>query len=266
MKALILAAGFGTRLLPYTENTPKPLFTFFGRPLLDTIIFNLQDAGCKSIIINTHHLHKQLDAYLAQQNYSIPVVTRHEPVLLGTAGAIKNVTDFWDDKPFMVINSDIVTNISLKRVYGFHLAHDHPATLLLYDDEEFNTVIVDKNCYVTGFLQQAPISNVPCSFSKHLTPKDTRTLTYTGIQVLDPEVLEFIPESVFSSCIELYRTLLSKNKKLYAFISKEYYWKDIGTPERYSQANLQKMVPEAFRIAFPDWVNVKIHREKLKGD
>ncbi len=148
MKALILAAGFGTRLLPFTENTPKPLFTVAGRPLLDIIICNLQYAGCKAVIINTHHLYQKIDSFLDPQKYSIPVITRHEPEILGTGGAIKNVADFWDDKPFMVINSDIVTDIDLKKIYDFHLNHHHPVTLVLHDDPEFNTVSINNKSII----------------------------------------------------------------------------------------------------------------------
>ena len=108
MKAMILAAGFGKRLLPFTEHTPKALFPVGGRPLLDIIINNLQDSGCQAIIINTHHLYQKIDSFIAQQKYTIPVYTQYEPVILGTGGAVKNVADFWDDNPFMVINGDIV--------------------------------------------------------------------------------------------------------------------------------------------------------------
>ncbi|MBW2539678.1 MAG: NTP transferase domain-containing protein, partial [Deltaproteobacteria bacterium] len=86
MKAMILTAGLGTRLLPFTQNTPKALFPMAGRPILDIIIHSLQQAGCKSIIINTHHLQQKIDSFLAEQQYTIPVVTRYEPILLGTGG------------------------------------------------------------------------------------------------------------------------------------------------------------------------------------
>ena len=99
MKAMILAAGYGTRLRPYTDHTPKPLFSIAGRPLLDIIIDQLQKAGCKAVIINTHHLQHKIEAFLAAQNYSLEVYTRFEPQILGTAGAIKNVADFWDNQP-----------------------------------------------------------------------------------------------------------------------------------------------------------------------
>ena len=266
MKALILAAGFGIRLLPFTKNTPKALFPVSGRPLLDTIILNLENAGCKAIIINTHHLYKEIDSYLARKKYAIPVITRYEPEILGTGGAIKNVADFWDDNPFMVINSDIVTDINLKKVYDFHLNHKHPATLVLHDYPRFNTVSINKNGFITYFHETTPLPSHPSSGSNFYRPGETGKLTFTGIQVLDPQVLELIPDNIFSSSIDIYRELISQNKKVCAFISKKYYWKDIGSPERYIEAVFEQMAPEAFNYAFPSWLDKKIVRTRLKGD
>ncbi len=269
MKALILAAGLGTRLRPHTENIPKPLFTIAGRPLLDIIISDLIHAGCKAIIVNTHHLHQKIESYLARQSYAIPVITRHEPKILGTGGAIKNVSDFWDNTPFMVINSDIVTNIDLKMVYEFHLNHHHPVTLVLHNDPEFNTVTVNKNGFAQDFDERFPVSPPPSALSnvsKRSGSAEIKRLTFTGIQVLNPEVLELIPDNVFSNIIDCYKNLISQNKKICAFISKGYYWKDLGTPERYRQAVYENMAPEAFKRAFPGWISKKISRIKLGGD
>jgi NDP-sugar pyrophosphorylase family protein len=147
MKAMILAAGLGTRLFPFTESTPKPLFTISGRPLVDIIIHSLQSAGCKAVIINTHHLYKNIDSFLASQHYTIPVYTLYEPVILGTAGAIKNAAYFWDTQPFMVINSDIVTDIDLRKVYDFHLSS--PLREYRFSILKF------LNLYLTGSFQAA---------------------------------------------------------------------------------------------------------------
>ena len=89
MKALILAAGLGTRLRPFTDHTPKPLFTVSGRALLDITIAKLIEAGCTAVMINTHHLHDQIERFVARQIYAIPVQTRYEPRILGTGGASK---------------------------------------------------------------------------------------------------------------------------------------------------------------------------------
>jgi NDP-sugar pyrophosphorylase family protein/aminoglycoside/choline kinase family phosphotransferase len=269
MKALILAAGLGTRLRPYSENTPKPLFTIANRPLLDIIISDLIDSGCKAIIVNTHHLPQKIDSYLARRKYPIPITTRHEPHILGTGGAIKNVADFWGNSPFMVINSDIITDIDFKGVYEFHSNHYHPVTLVLHNDPEFNTVALNEDGFVHGFdegFQNTAPSNSTVKRLKSFPSKEYIRLTFTGIQVLNPELLELIPDNAFFSIIDCYKKLLSQNKKICAYISKSRYWKDLGTPERYKLAVFDKMAPEAFRQAFPGMSGNNIVRTELYGD
>lgn len=247
MKALILAAGFGTRLKPYTESTPKPLFEINGQPLLKITIRQLIDAGCSSIVINTHHLHRQIESFIEKQVFSVPVETRYEPEILDTGGAIKNVADFLDDQPFFVVNSDIVTDIDYRNVYAFHRSHTHPATLVLHDYAEFNKVSVDENEMIHGFHLDH------CAYTK---------LAFTGIQVLDPCVLSKIPENKFTSSIALYKTLIKDGAGVKAFTAENLYWADIGTPEKYSMACIDAAVPDIFKT------NANIHPEiiKLKGD
>ena len=256
MKALILAAGLGTRLRPYTNHTPKPLFSIQGKPLLDFLIFKLIAAGCKAVIINTHHRHAQIEAYIAQHTYPIPIQTRYEPDILGTGGAIKNVADFWNHRPFMVINADIVTTIDFKQVYDFHCQHSYPATLVLADDPEFNSVAFDTHGFVTDFHHLSDAT---------VRPPDA-ALTFTGIQVLDPEILDFIPVEVPSSSIDAYTRMIANGKKIKAYISEKAYWKDIGNAERYKLAVFETMAPEVFRQVFPNIQIGPITREHLKGD
>jgi aminoglycoside/choline kinase family phosphotransferase/choline kinase len=253
MKSMILAAGMGTRLLPYTKKIPKPLFPVAGQPLLDITIRKLKYAGSTAIIINTHHLHQKIDSFIKKKKYGIPVFTRHEPVILGTGGGIKNVIDFIDDQPFMVVNSDIVTDIDLRKVYDYHLNHKYPVTLVLYDNRAFNSVSFKKNGFITNFEKG---SSIPSS----------AMLTFTGIQVINPEVFDFIPANVFSSIIDAYKKMISKGKKIKAFISKKDLWLDIGTPANYKKAVFDTMAPEAFKKAFPDSPPHKIEQAKLKGD
>lgn len=256
MKALILAAGLGTRLRPHTNHTPKPLFTIAGRPLLDILITRLIDAGCTAIIINTHHLHERIEAHIAQQAYAIPVSTRFEPQILGTGGAIRNVSDFWDDHPFMVINGDIVTTIDFKQVYDFHCRHMHPATLVLINDPELNTVACDAEGFVAEFQNRSAAPGRSASAA----------LTFTGIQVLDPEMLKFIPDGGPSSSIDAYARMIAKGQKIKAFISKNAYWKDIGTAERYRLAVFETLTPRIFQQVFPDLQVRPLARQHLKGD
>jgi NDP-sugar pyrophosphorylase family protein len=256
MKALILAAGLGMRLRPYTNHTPKPLFTISNRPLLDITITRLIEAGCEAIIINTHHLHNRIEAYIAQQSYAIPVLTRFEPQILGTGGAIINVKDFWNDQPFMVINGDIVTTIDLKQVYNFHCQHLYPATLVLADDPEFNSVACDAEGFIVEFEHR----------SEALNRSACSAFTFTGIQVLDPEILKFIPAGVPSSSIDAYARMLAQGEKIKAFISKNTYWKDIGTAERYKLAVFETLTPRIFQQVFPDVEFEPPVRERLEGD
>jgi aminoglycoside/choline kinase family phosphotransferase/dTDP-glucose pyrophosphorylase len=256
MKALILAAGFGTRLLPFTQNIPKPLFTISGRPLLDIIIRTLEKAGCEAIVINTHHLHEQIDLFLMSQEYTIPISTRHEPVIRGTGGAVKNVADFWDEQPFMVINSDIFTNIDLKKVYAFHTSHPDPVTMVLCEDAEFNTVWV---------APDGSIRNFDSRETGNVSPNGRR-LTFTGIQVLDPEVIAYIPENAFFSIIEAYKNIIAAGKRVRSFLARGYYWKDIGTPQRYKDAVFETMAPEVFRKVGHGSAAIEIGRQRLSGD
>ena len=151
MKALILAAGFGKRLEPYTRHTPKPLFTLSNQPILDRVIRKLPSAGVSSVVVNTHHLHHQIEAYLSSRSYTIPVTTRYEPDILGTGGAIKNLMDFWDDEPFMVINSDILFDTDLGDFCHYHENRGSLATLMLCDEPLFNQVWVDAERRIVGF-------------------------------------------------------------------------------------------------------------------
>ncbi|MDL1963511.1 MAG: phosphotransferase [Deltaproteobacteria bacterium] len=252
MKAMILAAGIGKRLRPFTANIPKPLFSVAGRSLLDIIIRNLQHAGCEAIIINTHHLYKKIDSFLSSHTYSIPVVTRYEPLLLGTGGAIKNVADFWDDHPFMVVNSDILTNIDFGDVYDFHLKHKYTATLVLHDYKKFNKVSISRENFISGFDDE----NIGYE----------RKLAFTGIQVLDPNILDFIPDGLFSSIIDAYKKLIFSGRNPKAFIAQKHYWKDIGTPESYKEAVIDKLAPKAFKQAWQGFTFKNIKYDRIKGD
>ncbi len=256
MKAMILAAGLGTRLRPYTNHTPKPLFSIGGRPLLEDIIRRLEQAGCQEIIINTHHLHEQIKAFVASRQFGPEIYTRYEPEILGTGGAIKNVSDFWDHQPFMVVNADIVADIDMAAVYDTHLQNRPTATLVLCDDPRFNSVIVEQNQAVKGFANQS---------DGDLPPKSD-LLTFTGVQVLDPVVLDYIPPGRAYSSIDAFRKMLADNRKIGAVVVSRGRWQDIGTPDSYRQAAIAGTAPMAFKAAFPNHALKPIERMKLKGD
>ena len=151
MKALILAAGFGTRLAPHTQKLPKALFPVAGTPVLGRMIAALKQAGCSSIAVNAHHLAHQIQTYLSQNDFGLPVRLSPEPEILGTGGAIRQLADYWDEEPFIVINADIITNIDLADVYACHLKKGARVTLVMHDRKPFNQVWVDDANQIAGF-------------------------------------------------------------------------------------------------------------------
>jgi aminoglycoside/choline kinase family phosphotransferase/GTP:adenosylcobinamide-phosphate guanylyltransferase len=236
MKAMILAAGLGTRLRPATDHTPKPLFTLAGEPLLAIHIRRLAAAGCEAVLVNTHHRHERIATYLAANRFEIPVAVRHEPVILGTAGALKNAADFFDARPFFVVNADVLCDLDLRDLWEFHRRFRPAGTLVLTDDPEFNTVRVDGGGRITGFAGPGP--------------PPAGGLTFTGIQVLDPEILAHIPPGRAVESVELFRALLARGRELRAFMLAPGRWSDLGTPARYRRAAVAAGAREAFRSAF----------------
>ena len=279
---MILAAGLGTRLLPLTEKRPKPLFPILDRPLIDILIRTLGRAGCEAIVINTHHLADMIDQFVKDQNYDIPVVTRYEPTILGTGGAVRNVEDFWNDEPFLVINGDILTDVDLVGVYRFHLNHKHPVTLVLHDFPQFNHVWVAENNDVIGFGHREPCppktakhrqgilegEDAERSASNGMTQgpeADYRKLAFTGIQVVDPSVLRFIPKGTCYSIIDAYCKMIGEEIGIKGFIAQNHYWHDIGTISGYRGATREAMARKVFQAVFPEGT-AGVVWSQLKGD
>ena len=245
MKALILAAGFGTRLLPYTKKVPKPLFTLISKPVIEYIIQKLIDNGCDQILINTHHLHVQIKAFIKRKKYNTDIQTIYEPVILDTGGAIANVKAFMKDSPFFVINSDIIFNIDLKKVYEFHKKSDCLATLVLHDHYKFNKVKIDAQGYIQNFASKK------------------NGLAFTGIQVLSSRIYDYFPDKKNFSSIAVYQNLC-KERQVNAFVEKETFWSDIGTKAAYSKTSLLELAASQFQIKQDQIKDIQV--DKLAGD
>ena len=256
MKALILAAGLGTRLRPYTEKIPKCLFPIAGRPNIDIILSNLIEAGCDDIMINTHHLNHVIDEFLLKQHYPVPVQTVHEPKLLGTGGSIKNLSDFWDESPFFIINGDVVCDVNLTGMYHFHQNHGCPVSICLVNHPEFNIVRVDSQNFITGFTRPDGPE----------WPNGITCKTFSGIQIADMKLLDFIPENEFFSSITAYQNMIAAGHKVKAYQPDPVYWTDIGSPDHYQEAVFDKIAPCAFKTAFPEYESAPIEKVKIKGD
>jgi aminoglycoside/choline kinase family phosphotransferase/dTDP-glucose pyrophosphorylase len=251
MKALVLAAGFGTRLLPYSGHTPKPLFTFNGRPILELIIERLARAGCDTVIINTHHGHAAIENFISRKKFQARVIIRHEKEILGTGGAVRNIADLWGPAPLLIHNADILTDIDPAAVYRFHFQHGFPVTMVLHHHERFNAVAMDDRNFVTGFSREPRPGR--------------RILAFTGIQVIDPVVLTYIPPAGAANIIDVYQSLLDAGHRIKAFEVRQHHWTDIGTPESYRAAAVAHMIPPAFKNAFGTTVNTAVCTP-LQGD
>jgi mannose-1-phosphate guanylyltransferase len=222
MKAMILAAGFGTRLRPLTEMKPKALMPVANKPILARNIEYLISHGIREIIVNAHHHSNQLvDYFKDDSSFGISVEVKVESEILGTGGGIKNTEGFWDKEPFLVINSDILTDIDLAAVYQVHQTSGSLVTLVLHDCEPYNQVQVDDQWNITDIAK----SNTP------------GRLAFTGIHVIDTEVLSHIPQGVVSDIIECYRKLIRLGKPIRACLVQGHYWRDIGSIQSYLEAN-----------------------------
>ena len=251
MKAMILAAGFGTRLMPFTATTPKPLFSIAGKATLDWMIQRLVSAGSTSIVVNTHHLSTAIESFIRDRDWGVPVETRYEPEILGTGGALKNVKEFWDDRPFVVVNSDIFTDIDIRAVYRFHREHSHPVTLALCSDPEFNGVSLREDGTVVDFATR---------------DANKAAWTFTGLHVIDPVVLKLIPSGSFSKIIDIYRELMRQGESIQTFIPRHILWDDLGTPERYARVARRETAKRAIEQTYPGTDTGHVHITQLAGD
>jgi len=233
MYAMILAAGYGTRLLPYTKYIPKPLFPIASQPILDITINKLINSNFKSIRINTHHLSDQIEKFIQKQRYKIPIKLFYEKNILETGGGIANMIDKQSLNPFLVINGDIITHIDLQDVYKYHLNHKYHVTMVMHDFAKFNNVIVE-NGFVKRFLKKN-------EHKEMFNLKNNNQLAFTGIHVCDPIVSEFIDKGK-SSIIKAYEKMLKNNIKIKAYIVKNTYWNDIGSKSDYSIACINRFI------------------------
>lgn len=232
MKAMILAAGLGTRLLPLTETKPKALMPVANIPALGRNIAYLKGHGVTRIVVNAHHHHDQIEKYLDNgKPFGLGIEARIEPEILGTGGGIGNTADFWDTEPFFVLNSDILTNIDLDPAYTFHRDSGALATMVLHDYMPFNQVLMDPHGNITQ------IANAPLSGG----------LAFTGIHIISPDLLSLIPEG-FSDIIACYRRVMDRGEGIKGYLARGHLWRDIGTLESYMAAN-QEFSLQPFTVA-----------------
>ncbi|MBA3004534.1 MAG: nucleotidyltransferase family protein [Desulfurivibrio sp.] len=216
MKAMVLAAGFGTRLLPYTLKRPKPLFPVLDTPLLTHTLTQLRKSGAEAIVVNAHHLRDQIGVMLSGQK---DVHVQMEDMELGTGGGLRLAHSHFGEDPFLAVNGDIVHDLDLAKVYRTHCASGADVTMVLHDCSRFNNVRVNDKGRIVGFSGPARAGE--------------RLMAFTGVQVINPAVLELIPKCVFYNIIDCYADLPKKGGIIQALTVSGHFWTDMGTPADY---------------------------------
>jgi NDP-sugar pyrophosphorylase family protein len=228
MKAVVLSAGFGTRLRPLTNHIPKPLLPVGDRPLILYNLMLLKKYGITEVAINLHyHGEKIREALKDGRDLGMQILYSEEPEILGTGGGIKKVSRFLSDGTFLVINGDILVDINLDKVVEFHRLKKATATMVLREDpevERYGKIEIDSKSRIRRFLGQ------PAWQGEKLA-----AYMFTGVHVLEPRIMEYIPSRGFSPVTDAYLAMLKKDEKLFGYPMKG-YWRDLGTPESYQQA------------------------------
>ncbi len=249
MQAMILAAGFGTRLLPYTAVCPKPLFPLLNEPLLLLTVRRLQAAGFDHIIVNCHYLREQIVSALAAID---GVVIQEEEIVLGTGGGLRMALPRMRDQPLLVTNGDIYHMVDFQELYRAHDPARAAVTMAMHDYPRFNKVTVQGG-QVIGFDGQGSAD----------------LLAFTGLHVLEPEILEKIPQDQEYSIIERYREILEEGGRIQARRVDGCSWTDMGTVTDYLALHgrlLQKEIPLWSEFSKPPETQFLLHDEALQGE
>jgi len=228
MKALLLAAGLGTRLRPLTEVLPKPLCLFYGRPILDLVYEQIKKVGVHAIAINTHHLPLLIKQHI-QKHPSVYTPTPHisyEPEILGTGGAINPLRTWLGNEDLLICNGDVIADIDLAALQKQHRDSGADATMVLLDRHKKGTNPVACD----GTLIRA-IGDLPVK----ATEKDTLA-TFSGIHIVGPRLVQAIARSGSPSIIEAYIRLLQEGALIQSYIHRG-FWEDLGTPGDYFAAH-----------------------------
>jgi mannose-1-phosphate guanylyltransferase len=243
MKAMILAAGLGTRLEPLTKIRPKPLFPVLNRPLLGITIEQLQGIGATAIVINAHHLAEQIEQFVGRGEWGLQVEVRVEPEILGTGGGIKNCVDFFRDAPFfMVVNADVYHTFDITPAIHYHRESNNLATLILCDNSYFNQVGIDGEGRIVS-VRGKPIAP---SISA------TQQLTFTGIHIISPKLLDAMPSVGFFGIMEIYMELASRGEAIRGYHQQKGYWRDIGRVDDYIELHRDLLEEKGGPVIHPE--------------
>jgi NDP-sugar pyrophosphorylase family protein len=238
MKAMVLAAGLGTRLRPLTNDRPKALVEVGGRTLLEITLARLQTFGVSEAIVNVHHFADKVISLLkAHENFGMRIEVSREDVLLDTGGGLKKAGWFFlansdsADEPFILHNVDVVSTIDLQRMVDSHKQDGALATLAVQQRDSSRQLIFDEQMQLCG--RRAGRDAQPkmlCAVQR------SQALAFSGIHVISPRLLPLMREDGVFSIIDCYLRLAGGGENISAFRADEYYWRDLGKPKDLEQA------------------------------
>jgi mannose-1-phosphate guanylyltransferase/phosphomannomutase len=229
MKAMILAAGVGSRLDPLTRNVPKPLVPIVNRPVMEYLVQLLKKHGFDEIMVNLHYLGDHIQNYFGDgSRWGVKIHWSFEDQLWGDAGSVKRVEDFFRDETFIVIGGDDLTDMDLSRLIRTHKDKGALTTIalsLVDDPSEYGIVLMNEESRITRFLEK-PKGEVIFSNTAN-----------TGVYVFEPEIFELIPRGVFYLFGKnVFPMLLEQRLPLYGHLTAA-YWKDVGNLKIYQQTH-----------------------------
>ena len=232
-KAMVLAAGLGTRLRPLTDLISKPMAPIVNKPVMEHIIELLIKHNFKDIVCNLHWFPEAIKEYFgAGSKWGLNISYSFEETLLGTAGGVKKVEDFFEGETFIVISGDSLTDMNLTDVLEFHKKKGGIATLALSEVEDpwqYGVVLLDDSKKIIGF-QEKPLSG-----------EEKSNLANTGIYVFEHEIFDCIPSGAFYDFGKnVFPALLDKNVDYYGFKHNQ-YWNDVGGLDEYQRGNFDAL-------------------------
>lgn len=195
MKAMIFAAGLGTRLKPLTDHMPKALVPVAGRPMLEHVILKLKAAGFNELVINIHHFGEQiLDFLRANQNFGLTIhISDERDCLLDTGGGIRKAEPFFrGNEPFLVHNVDILSDTDLKALYEYHRQSGNDATLLASRRKTVRYLLFDDEKRLCGWINKDTLQTKPEGFAYN--PEHHREYAFSGIHVISPSLFHYMDE------------------------------------------------------------------------
>jgi NDP-sugar pyrophosphorylase family protein len=260
MKAMILAAGLGTRLRPLTDDRPKALVEVAGHTLLEITLSHLRSFGIREVIVNIHHFADMLANYLRKNaNFGMRIEISREEILLDTGGGLKNAAWFFledssassEPEPFILHNVDVISTIDLVQMVQLHQQNRALATLAVRDRETSRYLLFNEQNQLCG--RQAGRNAAP----EMVRPSQkTQALAFSGVHVISHRLLSMMTEQGAFSIIPCYLRLAALGEKILAFRADEYYWRDLGRPENVVQAT-QDVERNLLQLDPLDWTHVR---------